>query len=124
MNPDLSLARIVRIGMGLALAGTIEIWATRDVRWAIGFLAGAALSLLSFHTLRRLVEGIEPGTQIRIRGSAVFFVFRYVIFGAAAYGIVKLLDISVTPFLEGLFVSAAAVMIEILYELAAPKKHL
>lgn len=124
MPADLSLQRMVRIGMALAVAGTVYTWIARDMRWALGFLAGAALSLVSFHTLRRLVEGLTPGTKIRVRGSAVFFVGRYLIFGAAAYVIVKLLGISITPFLVGLFVSPAAVMLEILYELAAPKQNL
>jgi hypothetical protein len=56
-----------------------------------------------------------------MRGSAVFFALRYLIIGAAAYVIVKILEISVMPVLAGLFVSAAAVLIEILYELVSSK---
>ena len=121
MNQDLSLVRIVRIGIALGVAGTIFFWITRDARIATGFLAGAALSILSFRSLRRMVVGFEPGSTIRARWATVFFILRYLIFGAAAYGIVKLLGISLTPFLAGLFISPAAVMVEILYELAAPK---
>ena len=124
MTGERELVRMERIGMAVAVAGTIVTWILRDSRWAVGFLAGGVLSILSFHTLRRLVEGLTPGTKIQVRGSALFFVFRYLIFGAAAYVIVKLLGISVTPFLEGLFVSPAAVMMEILYELVAPKPKL
>ena len=124
MTGERALVRMERIGIGVAVAGMILTWILRDARWALGFLAGAGLSLLSFYTLRRLVEGLTPGTTIRLRGSAVFFVVRYLIFGAAAYGTVKLLGISLTPFLEGLFVSPAAVMMEILYELVAPKQKL
>jgi|SRR5579883_127690 hypothetical protein len=120
MMADRALARIMRIGMMLALAGTIYVWASLDAGMAAGFLTGAALSLFSFHTLRRLGEGLEPGSP-GLRGSAGFFGLRYVIIGAAAYGIVKLLGISMMPVLAGLFVAAAAVIIEILFELVSNK---
>src|SRR5438105_13914251 len=120
MSGDRSLVRILRIGIVLGAAGTIYIWATRDARTATGFLTGSALSLLSFHTLRRLGENLQPGAA-PMRGSAAFFGLRYLIIGAAAYVIVKLLGISVMPVLAGLFVSAAAVISEILYELVSSK---
>ena len=113
---DQSLQRIVWIGIALGIAGTISVWAARDSRIAAGFLVGASLSIFSFHTLRRLGMGLEPGAA-PLRGSAAFFGLRYIIIGAAAYGIVKLLGISGLPVLAGLFVSAAAVILEILYEL-------
>ena len=116
MNPDRSLERIVRIAIALGIAGSIAMAAARGLRDGAGFLTGASLSVFSFHTLRRLGEGLEPGSP-GLRGSAAFFGFRYVLIGAAAYGIVKLLGISMMPVLAGLFVSAAAVLIEILYEL-------
>jgi hypothetical protein len=118
--PDRSLQRIIRIGIGLGIAGTIAMGAARGLLDAAGFLTGASLSVFSFHTLRRLGEGLQPGSP-GFRGSAAFFGFRYVIIGAVAYGIVKLLGISVMPVLTGLFVSAAAVLVEILYELVSSK---
>jgi hypothetical protein len=116
MIEDRSLARIVRIGIALEIAGTIYVWASRDARTAAGFLAGGSISIFSFHTLRRLGQGLQPGAP-PLRGSAAFFGLRYIIIGAAAYVIVKLLGISVMPVLAGLFVAAAAVILEILYEL-------
>jgi len=116
MNGDGSLVRIVRIGIGLAIVGAIYTGITRGPGIAAGFIAGSALSVFSFHTLRRLGTGLEPGPA-PFRGSAAIFGLRYIIIAAAAYVIVKLLGISVLPVLAGLFVSAAAVMIEILYEL-------
>jgi len=120
LGGDRSLERIVRIGIGLGIAGTIAVGAARGMRDAAGFLTGASLSIFSFHTLRRLGLGLQPGSP-GLRGSAAFFGFRYVLIGAAAYGIVKLLGISVMPVLAGLFVSAAAVLVEILYELISSK---
>ena len=121
MTQDRTPVRILRIGITLSVAGTIYVFATLGPRMAAGFLTGAGLSLFSFHTLRRLGEGLEPGTGVPMRGSAVFFALRYLIIGAAAYVIVKILEISVMPVLAGLFVSAAAVLIEILYELVSSK---
>ncbi|SRR5579885_3577607 len=116
MNDDRSLVRIVRISIAIAAGGSIYVLARFGPSIAAGFIAGSALSIFSFHTLRRLGQGLQPGPA-PFRGSAAVFGLRYIIIGAAAYVIVKLLGISVVPLLAGLFVSAAAVIVEILYEL-------
>ncbi len=119
MTEDRSLERIVRIGIVLGILGTISL-AVRDLRNAAGFMAGASISIFSFHTLRKLGLGLQPGSP-GMRGSAAFFGFRYVLIAIAVYGIVKLLGISVLPVLAGLFVSAVAVLVEILYELISSR---
>ena len=136
---DRVLTRIVRIGMVLGAAGAIFTAVKFGPRIAIGFLAGAILSILNFHGLRRLVEGLEalatpdadgpPETgapQKRVsaglRGSWVFWVLRYAIFFGAAYVIVKGLNITLMPVLAGLFVVAGAIMVEIFYELTYARK--
>jgi hypothetical protein len=136
---DRVLTRIVRIGMVLGGAGAIFTAVKFGPRIAIGFLAGAILSILNFHGLRRLVEGLEalarpdadgpPETgapQKRVsaglRGSWVFWVLRYAIFFGAAYVIVKGLNITLMPVLAGLFVVAGAIMVEIFYELTYARK--
>ena len=49
---------------------------------------------------------------------------RYLLVGAAVYVIVKVLEITLVAVLAGLFVSVAAVIIEILFELVSSgKKH-
>jgi len=125
---DRVLTRIVRIGMALGAVGTIYTAVKYGPRIAIGFLAGAILSILNFHGLRRLVEGLEAlaapnadGSPRRasagMRGSWMFWALRYAIFFGAAYVIVKGLNISLMPVLAGLFVVAAAILVEIVYEL-------
>jgi len=126
---DRMLTRIVRIGIVLGVAGTIYAAVKYGPRIAVGFLAGAILSILNFHGLRRLVEGLEslattnsngspePPVTAGFRGSWVFWVLRYVIFFGAAYVIVRGLKIGLMPVLAGLFVTAAAILVEILYEL-------
>ncbi len=116
MNDDQALIRIVRIGIALAVIGAIYTLIARGPGIAAGFIAGSALSIFSFHTLRRLGEGLSPGPA-PFRGSAAVFGLRYVLIAGGAYVIVKLLGISMMPVLAGLFVSAAAVIVEILYEL-------
>jgi hypothetical protein len=136
---DRVLTRIVRIGMVLGAAGAIFTAVKFGPRIAIGFLAGAILSILNFHGLRRLVEGLEalatpdadgppetgaPKKRVSagLRGSWVFWVLRYAIFFGAAYVIVKGLNITLMPVLAGLFVVAGAIMVEIFYELTYARK--
>ncbi len=113
---DGSLVRIVRIGIALAIAGGIYVLTQYGATTAAGFIAGSALSIFSFHTLRKLGAGLQPGPA-PFRGSAAVFGLRYVIIAAVAYVTIKVLGISALPLVAGLFVSAAAVIVEILYEL-------
>ena len=120
---DRALRRIERIGMGLGVAGALYGLIFHGPRFAAGFLCGASLSLFSFYTLRRLAELLSGGASAtEARGStavfAMLFGLRYFLVGAAVYVIVKILEISRMPVLAGLFVAAAAVIVEILYELA------
>jgi len=114
---DRALARIVRIGAGLGIAGTIATLVRFGPRTAVGFLAGAILSLLNFYGLRRVVEGLSASGKAGMRASPVFWAFRYFLFAGIGYVIVKGLGISLMPILAGLFVAAAAIIVEILYEL-------
>ena len=47
----------------------------------------------------------------------LFFCLRYLLLGAAGYGLVKVFGLNLTAGLLGLFVVAASVILEILYEL-------
>ena len=119
---DRALARIVRIGVALAVIGTIFVLIRYGPRTAVGFLAGALLSLLNFYGLRRVVDALSPtpanpAPRAGMRTSPVFWVFRYLIFAGIVYVIVKGLGISLMPILAGLFVVAAAIIVEILYEI-------
>lgn len=107
--------RILRFTIGLGVAGGIVALARFGPRTAGGFLCGAVISILSFWTLERMTKAItSTGTA---RGSAGLFGLRYFMAGGAIYVIVKVLEISLMSVLAGLFVSAAAVIVEILYEL-------
>jgi hypothetical protein len=119
---DRALARIVRIGATLGVIGTIVVLIRYGPRIAIGFLAGALLSLFNFHGLRRVAEALSPTPdnpkpRAGMRATPIFWVFRYFLMGGIAYVIVKGLGISLMPILAGLFVVAAAIIVEILYEI-------
>jgi hypothetical protein len=108
------LRRIVWISVALAIAGAIVAYFKYGPANAAGFLAGSTLSIVSFHGLRRMVRGIGgPSTG----PSTALFALRYFLVGGAVYVIVKSLEITAMPVLAGLFVAAAAVIVEILYEL-------
>jgi hypothetical protein len=114
---DRALVRIIRVGMALGVAGTVYAGVRYGTRAAIGFLAGSLLSLFNFHSLRKIAEGLGAGAGAPLGGSAVFFGLRYFMVGGAIYVIVKVLEISLMSVFAGLFVSAAAIIVEILYEL-------
>lgn len=109
------LQRIVRFTIALGILGAIAAGMRFGPRTAGGFLCGASISVLNFWTLERMTLAItSSGTA---RGSAGLFGLRYFMVGGAVYVIVKILEISLMSVLAGLFVSAAAVIVEILYEL-------
>jgi hypothetical protein len=111
---DRVLSRIVRFSMALGIAGAAVVLMKYGGKLAVGFLAGAIISITSFHGLRRMVESIgNPASA----PSVAFFGFRYLLVGGAVYVIVRILEITPMAVFAGLFVSAAAVIIEILYEL-------
>jgi hypothetical protein len=119
---DRALERIVRIGAGLGVIGTIVVLIRYGPRTAVGFLTGALLSLLNFYGLRRVVDAliptpVNPAPRAGMRASPIFWMFRYLFFAGAGYVIVKGLGISLMPILAGLFVVAAAIIVEILYEI-------
>jgi hypothetical protein len=109
------LRRIVRFTIALGLIGGAAAWLRFGPRVAGGFLCGASISILNFWTLERMTFALtSSGTA---RGSTALFGLRYFLVGGAVYVIVKILEISLMSVLAGLFVSAAAVILEILYEL-------
>jgi hypothetical protein len=119
---DRALARIVRIGAALGVVGTIAVLIRYGPKTAVGFLAGALLSLLNFYGLRRVVDALSPtpanpAPRAGMRASPIFWIFRYLFFAGIVYVIVKGLGISLMPILAGLLVVAAAIIVEILYEI-------
>lgn len=114
---DRIVPRIIRISAALGIVGTVAVWIRFGTRAAVGFLVGSLLSLLNFHGLRRVAEGLTGMSSTGLKTSPVFWAFRYMLLMGIGYVIVRGLGISLTPILAGLFVAAAAIILEILYEL-------
>ena len=80
------------------------------------FAIGAAASWLNFHWLKQVVDALGQNRPTRKR-VAILAGLRYALLGGGAYVIIRYSSVSVTAALAGLFVSVAAVIIEICFEL-------
>lgn len=114
-----ALGRIERATLFLAGAGAIAAGAWGGWRWAAGFLLGAAASWLNFAWIRKVANSLGNAAAKPPRARvAIVLGLRYALLAAGAYVIVNLTQISLAAALSGLFVPVAAVVLEILFELA------
>ena len=109
------IARIWKAMWVVAAGGAIGLFAWRGWTWSAGWLFGSAVSALNFRWLKRLTSAL--GATTAKPRTAVFLGMRYLLLGGGAYVILKYSPISLPAALAGLFVSVAAVVIEILFEL-------
>jgi hypothetical protein len=110
-----AVRRMVRLMAVLALAGMLAAFWWRGWKWGAGFAFGALISWLNFRWLKQLTDALG-GKRLR-RASAIFLALRYLVLGGAAYVILRYSSISFPALLTGLFVSIAAVILEVLFEL-------
>ena len=113
---DRAVARIWKLIWAIGAAGAVALVAWRGWWWGAGWVIGTAVSALNFRWLKQLVLAI--GGEAAKPRQAVFLGMRYVLLGGGAYVILKFSAISLPAALSGLFVSVAAVIVEILLELA------
>jgi hypothetical protein len=114
-----AVGRIMWMTLALGGIGTVAALIAWGWSGGGGFLAGAAASYLNFRWLKRLVDALgraSEGEPPRAR-VAVFLGLRYALLAAGAYAILKSSILSLPAALAGLFVSVAAVILEILFEL-------
>ncbi len=135
-------AALRRIYLAMALlgvAGTVLVLLWKGWWFAAGFAAGAALSWLNFHWLKGAVDMLatlagrtgaptapapgavgwrNAGPTPRPPRVAARLVLRYALMGGLAYAIFRTSLVSLAAFLVGLFVFVAAVLAEMIYELA------
>jgi hypothetical protein len=110
-----AVARIWKAMFLFAAAGAIGAFLWRGLAWGAGFALGSAVSWLNFRWLKQLVYTL--GSDHARPRSAVKLAFRYLLLGGGAYVILKYSPVSQLAALAGLFVSVAAVIVEILFEL-------
>lgn len=118
---DRAVARILRMTIAAGLLGTAITVEKFGFRNGAGFAVGALLSLFSFHTIRGVAYSLGADSNRRAAAFAALFLMRYALIGGAIYVIVKYLEVSPMALLAGLFASIAAVLAEVLYELAFSK---
>jgi hypothetical protein len=111
---DRAIQRISWLIVVLGLLGAVAAGFLRGPVSGFAFLVGAAVSYFSFWGWRHLAGALGPGGQKR---SSWFFVNRIVVLLAVAWVIIKFLGPHVAAGALGLFVPAAAIILEILYEL-------
>jgi len=116
-----ALARIWWLTIGFGAAGSIAVAIRYGLRTAFGFAVGAAISVFNLETFRGLAGSLGGEVNKRAITYGILFVIRYGLIGGAVYVIVKYLEVSLMAVFAGLFVSAAAVLAEILYELGFSK---
>jgi hypothetical protein len=119
MDLDRAVGRIVHLTLALTVLGAAVYFVKAGWRGGCGFLLGGLISVLNFHWIKRTVYALGEaagGKPPRAR-VAVFLGLRYVLLGLGAYVILKFSEISLQAALVGLFVPAAAVILEILIEL-------
>ena len=121
-----ALKRIYRNLIGLAVAGGIVAAVLKGPLFGVGFVVGSLGAILTFGWFHYLASGLsaaatgeedvlKPSTSKRAIAWALGL--RYLLFGAAAYVMLKYLGISNVAFLLGLLIVAPAVLIEILTEI-------
>ncbi len=117
--PGRAIGRIHVAIACLSAAGALAATLYGGWRWGLGFLTGAAASWVNFRWLKQLVDSLGSAVEGRRPRSrvAVLFGLRYVLLAAGAYVILNFSALSVAAALIGLFVPAAAVILEILFEL-------
>ncbi len=119
---------IERLGwwmIAVALLGTGAAGMWGGWRWAFGFLIGAGASYWNFRALKGIVDHLAATATANPppRKSGVLRVLlRFLLLGLGAFAILNYSEVSVIAALIGLFVSAAAVLVEIFFELAFANK--
>ena len=134
-NPDASqipgdafysgaLDRIRNSMIALALGLSAAAWWRFGRAAAAGFVCGCVIAYLNFHWLKSGVSGLADRVTNSAKaqsgkGIVARFVFRYVLLGAVAYGILTSFPASLRGLFVGLFLPVGAIACEAVYELYA-----
>ena len=100
----------------LVVSGSVVALVAGGWSWAASFALGGAVSWLSFRWLKQVVGALgteRPPSNLVLKG-----VLRYLLIGGAAYVLVRYTVLSLRATLVGLLVSSAAVLVEIIIQLA------
>jgi hypothetical protein len=114
-------ARLPRFMAALGLVLTAAAWWKFGHSAALGFLAGSIIAFLNFHWLKSGVSALADRATNTAKaqsgaGIVLRFLLRYVLMGAAAYGILTSFPASLRGLLAGLFLPVGAIACEAAYE--------
>ena len=114
-------ARLPWFMAALGLVLTASAWWKFGHSAAVGFLAGCIIAFLNFHWLKTGVSALadratNSGKSQSGAGIVFRFLLRYVLMGAAAYGILTSFPASLRGLLAGLFLPVGAIACEAAYE--------
>ena len=119
---EISIPRIKRYALILAVTGTVATAILQGVKEGSGFAIGATLAFLSIESWSRLAASLNPelagDKKPSAAGSGMFLAFRYLLIGAAIYVTIKVLGVSPLAMLLSLFVAFAAVLVENLQQVS------
>jgi len=119
-----AMERIRKFMLALALLLTAAT-AVKFGRWAaLGFVLGCIIAYLNFHWLKSGVSVLadrttNTGKSQSGKGTVARFLLRYVLLGAAAYGILTSFPASLRGLFAGLFLPVGAIACEAAYEMFA-----
>jgi hypothetical protein len=119
-----ALDRIRNSMIVLALSLSAGAWWKFGRAASLGFFCGCVIAYLNFHWLKSGVSGLadrvtRSGKPQSGAGIVARFLLRYVLLGAAAYGILTSFPASLRGLFAGFFLPVAAVACEAVYELYA-----
>jgi hypothetical protein len=117
-----ALDRIRNSMIVLALALSTAAWWRFGRAAALGFLCGCTIAYLNFHWLKSGVSGLadrvtDSAKAQSGKGIVARFLLRYLLLGAAAYGILTSFPASLRGLFAGLFLPVGAIACEAGYEL-------
>ena len=117
-----ALDRIRTCMVGLALTLSGAAWWKFGRSTALGFLLGCVIAYLNFHWLKSGIAGLadrvtSTGKSQSGAGIVARFLLRYILLGAAAYGILTSFPASLRGLFAGLFLPVGAIACEAAYEL-------
>ncbi|HUO32305.1 MAG TPA: hypothetical protein VMU80_24025 [Bryobacteraceae bacterium] len=106
--------RLTWLILVLGVLGAAGVAFAKGIRDGLAFLIGASVSYASFWAWQRVIDALTPGVKPK---SSRFYILRILLLGGAAYVIIRFLGLNVAVAVTGLLVSAAAVILELIYEL-------
>jgi hypothetical protein len=115
---EISIPRIKRYALILGVTGTVVALLTRGAGEAAGFAIGASLAFVTIESWTRLAASLNPEASAKpsATASGAFLAVRYLLIAAAIYATIKVLGVTPLAMLLGLFVSFAAIIIEVLQQ--------